>query len=313
MKNLLLLSVPLLLLSFFFSSCKKKNNNPPEDNAKKYRLISEKFFASNGNQTTAGFFFEGDKLSRRKFHDGSYLFVTDFAYGDAKVYGEMRTYVDSSLMQTDKTEYVFEDSLLTEINSWKKEESNWFNTSRIEFDYDGENPVQYVETHVSNPYAKGIYKYEDNQLVSFAVYYYNDQWVKWIEDEYHYSGDTLKESYSTITTVGELKIKMVYHYQNGLLNRIDSFVYKFGEWDLTYLTDYAYDENENAILEEVRFAADSSVFHYTEYQYEVGESNLESIIYSGIPDDPELIYPKPLNNPANSQLLKKLYEGVLIN
>jgi len=304
MKKLIQFLFPVILLFFLFDSCKKDDANPPEE--QKYRLITEEFFSGSGHIDKTEYSYLENRISRLEHQDGGHLFVFDYSYEDAKVLAETMNYTDSILKQEGRIEYKFENDLLMEIDKWKKNPSDWINTFKIEYDYEGENLDQYIETNVSNPYAKGVYQYENNRLAGFDAYHYTNGWVKWIVDEFHYSGDTLKEFYSTIATVGVLEIKMVYLYQNGLLKQINSFVKNDGEWELTYLTIYDYDENDNAILEEVRFASDSSLFHHTEYGYEEGASNLESIIYTGIPDDPDLIYPRPMSHFPNQRLLERL-------
>ncbi len=296
-----------LLLVLMFSHCNKNKNNPPPPEPV-YRLVFEEFSTLSGDKTIREFSFGGNKLSHEEYREAGERIVTDYAYGEQKVIGDSQNFTDTTLTGLGRTEYLFENELLTEINTLKKTENGWQNTGNTEFTYDGGKIVQYIETRRSTPYAKGIYQYADNKLVKFTGYRFDGDWTQWIEDEFVYKGDTLKESYWTIDLVGVLRMKMVYSYESGLLNQIFSYAFISGEWKPAYLTGYTYDEYKNPVKEEVRYANDSSLFHSTNYRFEEGESNLETLIYTGLPDTPALSYPKPAGVFPNRHLLQIMIE-----
>ena len=304
MKTLSLTSLVFTMFLMLIASCK---NDDISSQKPAYRLISEAFFSGSGHIDQTDYSFLENKLSHLEHQDGSHLYVFDYTYADALVTAASTHFIDSVQNGEGRNEYVFENDLLKEISTWTKMANNWIKASNIEMTYTGDQLAEFVEYKLTDPYARGVYTYENNHLAKFEAYHYtNNDWVKWIIDEFQYSGDTLKAYYSTIATTGVLKVKMDYQYQGGLLKRINNFVDRDGEWELVYLTDYQYDENDNVFLEEVRFASDSSLFYHTEFRYEPGESNLESFIYTGIPDDPDMIYPTPTNRFTNYRLLMML-------
>jgi len=306
MKTSLLISIVFTMFLLLIASCKKDDNTLPQEPA--YRLISEAFFSGSDPIDQTDYTFSENRLSYLEHQDGNHLYMFDYAYADALVTATS-SYLDDTVLHTaGRTDYIFENDLLKEINTWAKVGDNWHQAFSIELTYTGNHLAEYIEYKLANPYARGVYTYENEHLVRFEAYHYTNAWVKWINDEFQYSGDTLKVYYSTIATTGILKVKMDYCYQDGLLIRINNFVDRDGDWELIYLTDYQYDNNDNAILEEVRFASDSSLYYHTEFQYEKGVDNLESFIYTGVPDDPDMIYPTPTNHFTNPRLLRMLMD-----
>ena len=302
-------SLLVLLLFFSFGSCNK--NNPPQNDKPKYRLISEEMFADSSNFMLHKFTYTGNKVSHDEIQDNNVISYVNYTYESDKVLGDVKTHVGSDPEKVSKVEYNFQNNLLIEITSWTKLNDDWINSGKIEFEYDCEDLLQYVEYNISGPYSKGNYQYENNQMVNYTLYYYIDNvWEKWYADEFHYNGNKLVEQYTSMAIVNPgtftLLWKLEYHYENNSPKQINIYFKENETWLPYYLTDFFYDGNNNLEREEFKYAHDSSLMYYYQYQYEEGESNFDTLRYGVATFDPDLVYPKPFKNLPVNQLHRNL-------
>ena len=315
MKKSFLFIIPLFFL-FFFENCKKDDDSPP-DNSQKYRVTSVKlFFFGNRFDTLISdqqYIYTNDKLSRLTHQEGVHFAEMDYTYGDSWVEAYVKSYSGSNLDDELKGKYLFQNDLLTNTETLAKVNEQWVDAGHIDFEYSGKNLIKYIRYLSTSPYSKADYEYESDRLTKFTFYNYKDeQWSKWLINEYHYNGNRLSELYSSMALFDpsnfDLKYKMNYVYNaTGLLTRVNISLEDSTGWAPAYITQYYYDGNDNLMREEFRYAIDSSLSNYYEYQYEEGKSNIDTLrVFNYDPFNPELVYPTPMNGLPARHLLKQL-------
>lgn len=272
----------LSLLFLCIGSCKKDNNSQSETT--KYRLITTNFYGEEGHISQTNYSFVGNKVSYREGYDGSATYLADYSYEDGKVYAAVHITEDSTHERESTLEYVYENNLLVEINSWHKSDQDSTLHEQMVFEYSGGKMVEYIQNIMNESYAKATYEYSGENLVVFTFYYFIDnEWAKWNEDVLNYDGDKLSEVITSMAIIDPsnfvLLSKKVYVYENEIPKQIMGYADENGSWVHRYNTDLFYDGNNNLIKEEHKYSHDSSMMYYYEYQYEEGESNLGEINY----------------------------------
>jgi hypothetical protein len=297
MKKTISLIITLFIVLFFSDSCKQ--NNPKPSEPLQYRVVSTKFFIEEGTPLSeTSYDFIGNKISHLEKQESEDQYIADYYYEIDKAIANAVIYDDSVNVRNVRVEYIFQNGQLSEAISWEKFGNDSVISSTIQFDYENENLVEFIENRASKPYMKATYQYENDKLSKFILYYFGDNgWKKWYSEDYSYIDNLIHEIIVSVAIIDLSDLittsKIVYHYEDDLLKHTDNYSLEDTIMVIKTYDDYTYDVHKNLVKKENRREYDDALLYYYKYQYEEGGTNLKELIYFGSIYDQTLIYPTP--------------------